>query len=186
MMAGAAACIVLAVVVGAIPFLRGSSKTAARETPKAATQPEPAAGAPVGDAAANPATPEVVAPALEVSATADDAALAAQREQREREQRMREQRERERRADEAARKAEAAPGAGANPATPAPAAAAPAGPKSVRVQITYDEAGRVTAASVAGASPGAEAFAGTAVRVARGRRFPAGKAGSAVVTIPVN
>jgi hypothetical protein len=35
----------------------------------------------------------------------------------------------------------------------------------VRVQITYDEAGRVTAASVAGASPGAEAFAGTAVRV---------------------
>ena len=186
MAAGAAVCVLLAVIVGAIPFLRGSSKTAASETPKAAAQPETDASAPAGDATANPATPEAVAPALEVSASADDAALAAQREQREREQRMREQRERERRADEAARKAEAATGASANPSTPAPAAAAPSGPKSVRVQITYDEAGRVTAASVAGASPGAEAFAGTAVRVARGRRFPAGKAGSTVVTIPVN
>jgi TonB family protein len=183
MLAGAAGCIVLAVVVGAIPFLRGSSKTAASATPKAATQPEPSASAPAGDAAASPATPEAVAPALEVSASADDAALAAQREQREREQKWREQRERERRADESARKAEAATGANANSSTPA---AAPAGPKSVRVQITYDEAGRVTAASVAGASPGAEAFGGTAVRVARGRRFPAGKAGSTVVTIPVN
>lgn len=186
MLMGAAACVVLAVVVVAIPFLRGSSKTAASAAPPAAAQPETTASAPADDANANPATPEAGAPALEVSATADDAALAAQREQREREQRAREQRERERRADEAARKAETAPGANANSSTPAPAAAAPSGPKSVRVQITYDEAGRVTAASVAGASPGAEAFAGNAVRVARGRRFPAGKAGSTVVTIPVN
>jgi len=177
MLAGAATCIVLAVVVGAIPFLRGSSKTAASAAPQAAAQPETTVSEPATDAAANPATPEAGAPGLEVTATADDAALAAQREQREREQR---QRERERRAEEAARKAGAAQGANAN------SAAAPAGPKSVRVQITYDEAGRVTAASVAGASPGAEAFGGTAVRVARGRRFPAGKAGSTVVTIPVN
>jgi TonB family protein len=65
---------------------------------------------------------------------------------------------------------------------PAPAA----GPKSVRVSVTYDEAGRVTQASIAGATPGAEAYGGTAVRIARGRRFPAGKPGSTVVTIPVN
>ncbi|MCA1592166.1 MAG: DUF4388 domain-containing protein [Acidobacteria bacterium] len=51
---------------------------------------------------------------------------------------------------------------------------------------TYDEQGRVTQASVAGASPGAEAYGGTAVRAARGKHFPAGKAGSTVVTIPVN
>ena len=178
MMAAAGACIVLAVVIGAIPFLRGSSKTEASAAPQAAAQPETTASEPAGDATANPAAPEAGAPGLEVSATADDAALAAQREQR-----QREQRERERRAEEAARKAEAAQGANANSSAPA---AAPAGPKSVRVQITYDEAGRVTAASVAGASPGAEAFAGTAVRVARGKRFPAGKAGSTVVTIPVN
>ena len=59
-------------------------------------------------------------------------------------------------------------------------------PKSVRVSVTYDEAGRVTQASVAGATPGAEAYGSTAVRIARGKRFPAGKAGSTVVTIPVN
>ena len=52
--------------------------------------------------------------------------------------------------------------------------------------MNYDEAGRVTQASVAGSTPGAEAYGGTAVRIARGRRFPAGKAGSTVVTIPVN
>jgi hypothetical protein len=52
--------------------------------------------------------------------------------------------------------------------------------------VTYDEAGRVTQASVAGATPGAEAYGSTALRVARGRRFPAGKPGSTVITIPVN
>jgi TonB family protein len=56
----------------------------------------------------------------------------------------------------------------------------------VRVSVTYDEAGRVTQASVAGTTPGAEAYGSTAVRIARGKRFPAGKAGSTVVTIPVN
>ena len=84
--------------------------------------------------------------------------------------------------------AAAAAPAPANPADPAaaPRPATPSGPKSVRVTVTYDEAGRVTAASVAGATPGAEAYGSTAVRMARGRRFPAGKPGSTVVTIPVN
>lgn len=51
------------------------------------------------------------------------------------------------------------------------------GPKMVSVQVTYDEAGRVTQAS------GGDA---TALRIARQKRFPAGKAGSTTVTIPMN
>ncbi len=49
--------------------------------------------------------------------------------------------------------------------------------KRVTVQVTYDENGRVTQAS------GGDA---TALRIARQKRFPAGKAGSATVTIPIN
>ena len=51
------------------------------------------------------------------------------------------------------------------------------GPKRVTVTVSYDESGRVTQAS------GADA---TAVRIARQKRFPAGKAGSATITIPIN
>jgi hypothetical protein len=50
-------------------------------------------------------------------------------------------------------------------------------PKTTTVQVTYDEAGRVTQASGGDAN---------ALRIARQKRFPAGKAGSATVTIPVN
>ena len=49
--------------------------------------------------------------------------------------------------------------------------------KKVTVQVSYDENGRVTQAS------GGDA---TALRIARQKRFPAGKAGSATVTIPIN
>jgi TonB family protein len=90
---------------------------------------------------------------------------------------------------EAKKDAAAAQTANATPAAasaPEVAAKPATGPKSVRVSISYDEAGRVTQTSVVGSSPGAEAYASTAVRVARGRRFPAGKAGSTVVTIPIN
>jgi hypothetical protein len=52
-----------------------------------------------------------------------------------------------------------------------------AGSKKVTVQVTYDENGRVTQAS------GGDA---TALRIARQKRFPAGKAGSATITIPIN
>jgi TonB family protein len=172
--AGVGASLVLACAVVAIPLATRSTKSP--ETPAAAAQPAPessspdsSAQAPDGGASAD-AQP---APAAETPAPADEAAARREREERER----RERRERERR--EEARREEAAKAA----TTPAPAAA---GPKSVRVAVTYDEAGRVTQASVAGATPGAEAFGGTAVRIARGRRFPAGKPGSTVVTIPVN
>jgi len=45
------------------------------------------------------------------------------------------------------------------------------------VTVTYDENGRVTAAS------GGDA---TALRIARQKRFPPGKPGSATITIPIN
>lgn len=51
------------------------------------------------------------------------------------------------------------------------------GVKKVTVTVTYDESGRVTQASGGDAS---------AVRIARQKRFPAGKAGSATITIPIN
>lgn len=53
----------------------------------------------------------------------------------------------------------------------------PAQKKSITVQVTYDENGRVTQAS------GGD---GMAQRIARQKRFPAGKGGSTTVTIPVN
>jgi len=56
-------------------------------------------------------------------------------------------------------------------------AATNAGAKRVTVQVTYDENGRVTQAS--GGDP-------TALRIARQKRFPAGKPGSATITIPIN
>jgi uncharacterized protein DUF4388 len=54
---------------------------------------------------------------------------------------------------------------------------AKSGPKKVLVTVTYDESGRVTQAS------GGDA---TALRIARQKRFPAGKAGSATITIAIN
>ncbi len=51
------------------------------------------------------------------------------------------------------------------------------GAKKITVTVTYDESGRVTQAS--GGDAGA-------IRIARQKRFPAGKAGSATITIPVN
>jgi pyruvate/2-oxoglutarate dehydrogenase complex dihydrolipoamide acyltransferase (E2) component len=196
MVAASVACVVLAVAVAAIPLSgRFSGKSSApTATPTASTAPSSpaeASSAPSQEGAASETAAQVSTEASAGEAAGDapvdEAAAQRWREEREREQRLREQRERERRQEEQARKADAeqpnaaAPNA-ATPVTPA----APSGPKSVRVQITYDESGRVTAASVAGSSPGAEAYAGTAVRVARGKRFPSGKAGTTIVTIPVN
>jgi hypothetical protein len=89
----------------------------------------------------------------------DPAALAA-----------RKQREKERKA----REAKAAEGAGAVASTPE---AVKPGAKRVVVTVTYDESGRVTQASGGDAN---------ALRIARQKRFPPGKAGSATVSIPIN
>lgn len=112
----------------------------------------------------------------------DQAAL--WREQREREARERERRRAlEERADAFPAKTADATAASATMTPPAAAAstkkpdAPKAGPKTVTVQVTYDEAGRVTQAS--GSDP-------TALRIARQKRFPSGKPGTTTVTIPIN
>ena len=84
----------------------------------------------------------------------------------------RRQREKERRAREA-RAAETNPTATAAP----PADTSKPGAKRVVVTVTYDESGRVTQASGGDAN---------ALRIARQKRFPAGKAGSATISIPIN
>jgi len=94
----------------------------------------------------------------------NEAALAAKR-----------QRDRERAKARAAQEALSGVPAPAN----APVGTDPlkAGPKKIAVTVTYDETGRVTQAS--GGDAGA-------VRIARQKRFPPGKAGSATITIPIN
>ncbi len=105
-----------------------------------------------------PAQPEATTEEA-APANEDPAALAARR-----------QREKERRAREAK--------AAENGVTPAPVAEAPKpGAKRVVVTVTYDETGRVTQASGGDAN---------ALRIARQKRFPAGKAGSATISIPIN
>jgi hypothetical protein len=69
------------------------------------------------------------------------------------------------------------PPAAANSIVPKTQSSPTAGAKKATVQVTYDENGRVTQAS------GGDA---TALRIARQKRFPAGKAGSATITIPIN
>jgi Domain of unknown function (DUF4388) len=96
-----------------------------------------------------------------VPATEDAAALAARR-----------QREKERKA----REAKNAENPAALVSAPPPETVKP-GAKRVVVTVSYDESGRVTQASGGDAN---------ALRIARQKRFPPGKAGSATVSIPIN
>lgn len=99
-------------------------------------------------------------PTSSESEAAEDAAAAARR-----------QREKERKAREA-KNAEN----GTTASAPATEDVKP-NAKRVVVTVTYDESGRVTQASGGDAN---------ALRIARQKRFPPGKAGSATVSIPIN
>ena len=181
---GVAAAVVLAVAVAAVPFMNRSGSVESAPAAVVASQPADSAPPPAAtnDAASNDAASESSDAA---SAESADASAAADAARREREARDREKRKREQEAlKNSDQPTDAATAAVAK--TPAPTPSAPAGPKSVRVAVTYDEAGRVTQASVAGTTPGAEAYGSTAVRIARGKHFPAGKPGTTVITIPVN
>jgi hypothetical protein len=107
--------------------------------------------------AETPAQPQATTP--EAQPTAEDPAVAARR-----------QREKERKAREAARTAD-------NPGTVSTPEAVKPDTKRVVVTVTYDESGRVTQASGGDAN---------ALRIARQKRFPPGKAGSATISIPIN
>jgi hypothetical protein len=113
-------------------------------------------------AAAAPSQPN---PAV-ADTKANDAAEAAKRQkERDRADAAR----KERAANESLKPASAA-------STPNKAEAAKSAPKVVTVTVTYDESGHVT-----GATGDA-----TAARIARQKRFPPGKGGTATISIPVN
>ena len=133
-----------------------------RSTPAAAATTQPTqAPTPETTQAETPAQPQPTEATAE-AAGEDPAAIAA-----------RKQREKEKRARDAAREAEAG---STTAAQPAPETLKP-GAKRVVVTVTYDESGRVTQASGGDAN---------ALRIARQKRFPPGKPGSATVTIPIN
>ncbi len=124
------------------------------------------------------ATPEVLPSATPASeseaATSVDAAELAKR-QREARAKERAKLQEQTAANGAANSPAPATNPAANVAKPQPTSANSS--RKATVQVTYDENGRVTQAS------GGDA---TALRIARQKRFPPGKAGSATVTIPIN
>lgn len=157
---GVAAVAVLAIVaVIGVPAGWYSTKKAAAAPAAEVVNNQPAPSQP-----AQVETPAQPQPSTEEAAPAnEDPALAAKR-----------QREKERRAREA--KAAAENGTVAS-TPPAAAEATKPGAKRVVVTVTYDESGRVTQASGGDAN---------ALRIARQKRFPAGKPGSATISIPIN
>jgi hypothetical protein len=172
--AGVAAAVLVLVAVAGIPagWYKGKPTPAVAAQPVAST-PAPEAQAPSADPeeAAQPEQPAVDPGSAETAAAAtnDASALTARR--------AREAKDRARMAEAAAQKQAAAGGQPASTeAVKKPEAVKP-GPKMVTVQVSYDEAGRVTQTS------GGD---GTAQRIARQKRFPAGKAGSTTITIPIN
>src|SRR5439155_11326511 len=118
------------------------------------------------------------APAPEESSAAPMTSDAADAAKKEREARARvEARLRAKASETAAAPANTqSPQAAQGASTSATQSPANNGSRKVVVQVTYDENGRVTQAT--GNDP-------TALRIARQKRFPAGKAGSTTVTIPI-
>ncbi|CAN5675210.1 hypothetical protein BH20ACI3_BH20ACI3_21800 [soil metagenome] len=148
---------VAAVGVPAGWYNRTKDSATAAQSEVSASAPEPALPSP-----ADASVPEKAA---DTSAPADDSDAIARR-----------QRERDRtRAREG--RANRANGALSGPVANGLPKAGNVGPKRITVSVTYDESGRVTQASGGDAS---------AIRIARQKRFPPGKAGSATVTIPIN
>jgi len=155
---GAVAVAVLAsVAVIGVPAGWYSAKKAAAPAADTASQPS----APQTAQSETPAQPQA---ATQAAPANEDAAAEALRRQREKDRR--------------AREAKATENSAAVASAPTPAAEqVKPGAKRVVVTVTYDESGRVTQASGGDAN---------ALRIARQKRFPAGKAGSATISIPIN
>jgi hypothetical protein len=142
--------------VAVIGVPAGWYSSKAKPAPIASATAEIAPTQPQADSA--PPAPVESAPA----SPGEDAAAAALRRQRERDKAKRD-------AARAQNESAAVQPQVTEPSRP--------GSKRVTVTVTYDESGRVTQAS------GGDA---TAVRIARQKRFPPGKGGSATITIPIN
>lgn len=160
--AGAVAFVVIASIAAVgVPagWYKRAKVTVPSQPPTAVTQSAAPAEIPQTD------PPETSTPTVPI----EDAAQGARRQREKDRERLRAREER------AAALTQAEPGS-TLPTNFASAAAKP-GPRKITVTVNYDESGRVTQASGGDAS---------AVRIARQKRFPAGKAGSATITIPIN
>lgn len=172
--------VVLVLTVIGVPWGRyvrsRSAKLAVETRTSPATNPETSAPAvPTNETSAAPTPNETVVPT-------DNSAEAEQFAKRQREARAKERAKAQESTATAAftgnTLAEAKDTSNsANPNSAKSQSSPSAAGRKVTVQVTYDENGRVTQAS------GGDA---TALRIARQKRFPAGKAGSATVTIPIN
>lgn len=171
LIAGAVAVAIVASVaaLGVPAGWYGGGKAAAvvrqSESQSADTAPEPGKSAGSGDEISN----DVPA---ESATTADPVNAASLAEKRQRDKERAKARE-----EKAAAQAQATPNLATATAVTVATDPAKPGPRKIAVSVTYDESGRVTQASGGDAS---------AVRIARQKRFPPGKAGSATVTIPIN
>lgn len=118
-----------------------------------------------------PPTPELAIPteSSQPSDHSEEAALAARRQQEKEKDKAK--------AREGKAAAALTTAASSSVPTSAVSETGKSGAKKITVTVTYDESGRVTQASGGDAS---------AVRIARQKRFPVGKAGSATITIPIN
>jgi hypothetical protein len=169
LIAGAVAFAVLASVaaIGVPAGWYGHAKTAAVATQAVNTAATSESSTPT--VAEAPRSEMVPSETSQPADQGEEAGLAAKR-----------QREREKakaREDRSAALTKRAPGSDLPAPTNVAGEAAKSGPKRIVVTVTYDESGRVTQASGGDAS---------AIRIARQKRFPAGKGGSATVTIPIH
>lgn len=168
--AGAVAFAVLASVaaIGVPAGWYGRARAAAvvsRPAANPASAPEPLSPA-VAEVPKNESAPAESAP---LNTPVDEAAQALKRQHDKERARLRE--------EKTAALNQPAPGSALPAATNVAVETQKAGPKKIAVTVTYDESGRVTQASGGDAS---------AIRIARQKRFPVGKAGSATITIPIN
>ncbi|HYX30882.1 MAG TPA: hypothetical protein VE863_20255, partial [Pyrinomonadaceae bacterium] len=164
------AALILVVAAIAVPwYAKGRAAKAANQTSQTPTESSPTASQPASgtDEAASANSTQSPEEANSSSASTD----AADAARREREARAREEARLKAKSSEAASTTPANSIASATPQPPANAS------RKVTVQVTYDENGRVTQAT--GNDP-------TALRIARQKRFPPGKAGSTTITIPIN
>jgi len=171
------AALVLIIAGIAVPWGWRVRGKAARASEQQAQPLNEAAALPQASTSSETAQTESASESPADASAAQTNPEAADAARREREARAREEARQRAKAAESNESATSAP-TQTVPATASTSAAQPAaGPKKAVVQVTYDENGRVTGAS--GSDP-------TALRTARQRRFPPGKAGSATLTIPIN
>ena len=176
------AALILIIAGIAVPWgwrVRGKAAKAAEQQAPAVNESSAPAQTAVGSETSQPTSASDASPGQspDEANAASPGSEGADAARREREARAREEARLRAKAAEANATAATTPTSTAPGAPTSSAAPTASGPKKVVVQVTYDENGRVTQAS--GNDP-------TALRIARQKRFPPGKAGSTTITIPIN